>query len=57
MSLPEILKQLLVCPKCKGALRVLEAQHEIHCEACRLVFAIEDDVPNLLLSDARPLKP
>lgn len=55
MALPPILKELLVCPKCHGELRFLEDRGEIHCERCRLLFRIEDDVPNMLLDEAQPL--
>jgi len=57
MALPAILKELLVCPRCKGELRFHEERGEIHCEACRLVYAIEDDIPNMLIPEARPLGP
>jgi uncharacterized protein YbaR (Trm112 family) len=57
MALPQILKDLLVCPKCHGELRFLEERGEIHCPACRLLFRIEDDVPNMLLEEAAPLPP
>lgn len=49
------LKSILACPRCKGELAFHEAEGEIHCTACRLVFAIENDIPNMLLEDARPL--
>lgn len=57
MALPQILKELLVCPRCHGELRFLEERREIHCERCRLLFRIEDDVPNMLLDEAEPLPP
>ncbi len=55
MALPAILKELLVCPQCKGELRFLEERAQIHCQACQLCFAIEEDVPNMLIAEARPL--
>ncbi len=58
MALSAELKQILVCPKCKGELEFHEEQHEIHCKACRLVFPIdaEHDIPVMLLEKARPLE-
>ncbi|MGA9522125.1 MAG: Trm112 family protein [Myxococcaceae bacterium] len=55
MALHPELKQILVCPKCKGELAFHEASGEIHCLACRLVYAITDDVPVMLIEEARPL--
>lgn len=55
MALSAELKEILVCPACKGPLEFREPRAEIVCHACRLVFAIEDDIPNMLLEDARRL--
>ena len=56
MALSAELKQILVCPQCKGELEFHEEQHEIHCKACRLSFRIEDDIPVMLVEQARPLE-
>ena len=53
--LDEALKAILVCPKCRGDVEFHEDVHEIHCRACQLVYAIEDDVPVMLIEEARPL--
>ncbi|MBX5481819.1 MAG: Trm112 family protein [Myxococcaceae bacterium] len=55
MALNPELKEILACPKCKGDLEFHEDRQEIHCLACRLVYAIEDDIPVLLIEEARPL--
>jgi uncharacterized protein YbaR (Trm112 family) len=55
MAVADSLKQLLVCPKCKGALEFHDAQAEIVCRACALVYPVRDDVPVMLVSEARPL--
>lgn len=52
---PELL-DLLVCPKCKGDLiHRVEPVESLVCTACRLVFAVEDDIPIMLLDEATPL--
>jgi uncharacterized protein YbaR (Trm112 family) len=52
---PELL-QILVCPKCKGDLEYRhEPEESLACHACRLVFRVEDDIPIMLLDEARPL--
>ena len=54
MSLAPELRALLVCPKCKGALEYLTApQEQLRCQACRLAYAIEDDIPIMLIDEAR----
>jgi uncharacterized protein YbaR (Trm112 family) len=50
------LKQLLVCPKCRGELDFREAQLEIRCAACRLCYPIKDDIPVLLVDQAKPFE-
>jgi uncharacterized protein len=49
------LKEILACPRCKGELEFHEERGEILCRTCRLAFAIRDDIPVMLLDEARPL--
>ena len=42
---------ILACPKCKGDLNY--ERDALLCHACRLKFAVENDVPNMLMEDAR----
>jgi uncharacterized protein len=55
MALAPELKEILACPQCKGDLVFHEERHEIHCLRCRLVYRIEDDIPVMLVEEARPL--
>lgn len=55
MSLTPELLEILVCPKCKGDLEYREAANELVCHACRLAYPIEDDIPVMLIDEARPL--
>lgn len=55
MALSPELKEILACPKCKGELEFREAESEIRCPRCRLAFRIEEDIPVMLLDEARPL--
>lgn len=52
MIRPELLS-ILRCPKCKGMLR--EGPAQLTCTTCKLVFSVEDGIPNMLIEDARPL--
>jgi uncharacterized protein YbaR (Trm112 family) len=51
--LPAELKEILACPRCKGDLEFREAEGEIRCHACRLVFRIDDGIPVMLLDEAK----
>ena len=55
MPIAPELKEILVCPQCKGDLDFREAENEIVCRACKLVFRIDDDIPVMLIDEARPL--
>lgn len=55
MPLAPELKEILACPQCKGDLEFHEERGEIHCPRCRLAFAIRDDIPVMLVDEARPL--
>ena len=63
MALSAELKEILVCPKCKGELDFRDAELRIDCKACRLVYPIEksddpalDDIPVMLVDEATPLE-
>lgn len=55
MALSKELKDILACPKCKGELAFHEPKNEIHCNACKLVFPIREDIPVMLVEEAKPL--
>jgi uncharacterized protein len=52
MSLSPQLLAILVCPKCKGELEHREREQELVCHACRLRYAIRDDIPIMLIDEA-----
>lgn len=51
---PELLA-ILACPRCRGKLRLTEAGDGLACDACRLLYRIEDDIPIMLEGEACPL--
>jgi uncharacterized protein len=57
MSLAPELVEIVACPKCKGKLEQRESEPgtEFVCHACRLVYAVIDDLPNFIIEEARPL--
>lgn len=52
MSLSPQLLKILVCPKCKGELEYVPADDVLVCHACRLRFAVRDDIPIMLVDEA-----
>ena len=57
MPIAPELKEILACPKCKGELEFREDRQEIVCKTCQLVYRIEDDIPVMLVDEAKPLRP
>ena len=55
MSLSAQLLSILVCPKCKGDLEYRESEPSLVCHACRLRYAVRDDIPVMLIDEATPL--
>jgi uncharacterized protein len=54
MAIASELKEILACPRCKGELEFHEDRREILCPACRLAFRIDEDIPVMLLDEAKP---
>jgi uncharacterized protein YbaR (Trm112 family) len=57
VALAPELKEILACPKCKGELEFREAEAEIRCARCRLVYRIDDGIPVMLVEEARGYHP
>lgn len=49
----ELLK-ILACPACKGPLEYKQAEGWLDCPACRKHYPVQDDIPILLVEEARP---
>jgi len=49
------LLDILVCPLCKSQLHLDAYKHELICKADRLAYPIRDDVPVMLVEEARSL--
>lgn len=50
------LLDILVCPKCKGELAYDKKAEELICHKCELAYSIKDDIPVMLIDEARPLE-
>lgn len=55
MSVAPELLAIVVCPKCKGELEYREKESSLVCPACRLRYAVRDDIPIMLVDEAEPL--
>ena len=55
MALDAELLKILACPKCKGALEYRETEARLICRACGKYYSIKDDIPILLIDEAKPL--
>ncbi len=44
---------MLVCPHCKGKLEYKKEQKELWCRFDRLAFPIREDIPVMLIEEAR----
>lgn len=51
------LLDILVCPICKGRLQLNADKTGLVCRADKLVFPIDDGIPVMLASQAKPLEP
>ena len=55
MSLSPHVLRIIVCPKCKGEVEYCEDEERLLCHACRLRYAVRDDIPVMLIDEATPL--
>ena len=55
MAISPSLLEVLVCPKCKGELRLTSEEDGLICEACRFLYEIRDDIPIMLIDEAKPI--
>ena len=55
MSVPQQLMDILACPRCKGPVALSADAESIECRACALRYPVRDDIPVMLVDEARPL--
>jgi uncharacterized protein YbaR (Trm112 family) len=53
MNLDPALLEILACPACRSSLRVDDAASELVCTGCGLAYPVRDDIPVLLVDEAR----
>jgi uncharacterized protein YbaR (Trm112 family) len=53
MPIPKDLLDILVCPECKTALRLLpDSASGLQCDTCRRIYPIRDDIPVMIIDQA-----
>ena len=55
MAISKDLLEILACPKCKGEVTLDESKGGLVCNACRLLYPIREDIPVMLIDEAKPL--
>jgi len=55
MALSKDLLNILVCPKCKGDIILLDDNSGLVCPNCRLKYHIADDIPVMLVDEAETM--
>lgn len=56
MAISDELLEILACPKCKGEIRLNESGDGLICDKCKLLYEIKDDIPIMLVEEARPVE-
>jgi len=55
MPLNKKLLEILICPQCCGKVRFDEKLNGIVCEQCNLLYEIKDDIPVMLVEEAKKI--
>ena len=53
MAISQELLEILVCPACKVPVQLTPSGDGLKCAQCRRVYPIKDDIPNMIIEDAR----
>jgi uncharacterized protein YbaR (Trm112 family) len=56
MAVSKELLDILVCPKCKGEIRLNDAGDGLICDNCKLLYEIKDDIPVMLIDEAKRIQ-
>ena len=53
MAVSQELLDILVCPLCKAPVKLTSDQRGLKCSKCRRVYPVRDDIPVMLVDEAR----
>jgi uncharacterized protein YbaR (Trm112 family) len=57
MVIQKDLLDILACPKCKGELELTDKEDGLNCLACKLCYPIRDEIPVMLIDEAKHIEP
>jgi uncharacterized protein YbaR (Trm112 family) len=57
MPISKDLLEILVCPICKSPVELKQDENGLKCPTCRRVYPIRDDIPVMLVDEARIEEP
>lgn len=55
MGISQELLEILACPKCKESVSLNENEDGLICEKCQLLYEIRDDIPIMLIDEAKSI--
>jgi len=55
VTIDKELLDILACPKCKQPIQYDEGKNILICQQCRVYYSIVDDIPVMLIEEAKPL--
>ena len=53
MAVSQELLDMLVCPACKAPVKLTADSQGLKCPQCRRVYPIKDDIPDMIIEDAK----
>jgi uncharacterized protein len=53
LELEDWVLDIIVCPKCRAGLRADDSASELVCTGCGLAYPVRDNIPVLLIEEAR----
>jgi uncharacterized protein YbaR (Trm112 family) len=56
MAISQELLDILACPKCKGDIYLNETKDGLICDKCKLLYEIKDDIPIMLIDEAKSIE-
>ena len=56
MTISQELLDILACPKCKGDIHLNDAKDGLICDNCHLLYEIKDNIPIMLIDEAKPIE-
>lgn len=55
MGIDKELLDILACPKCKGDIYLNKEENGLICDVCKLLYEIRDNIPIMLIDEAKKL--